>query len=73
MHTSNFEETLDQIVRKDSRYHRDAYSFVREALDHTQKAVAKGGRDASKQEVRHVSGQELLKASAAMPWNNSGP
>jgi uncharacterized repeat protein (TIGR04138 family) len=36
MHTANFDEGIDQIAAKDSRYHREAYHFVREALDYTQ-------------------------------------
>lgn len=42
MHTANFDEALDQIVQNDPRYHRDAYLFIREALDFTQKLVNKG-------------------------------
>jgi uncharacterized repeat protein (TIGR04138 family) len=55
MHEANFEETLDLILIKDSRYRRDAYLFVRDALDFTQKAAARERRDGL-----HVSGQELL-------------
>jgi uncharacterized repeat protein (TIGR04138 family) len=56
MQEQNFNEILDQILAKDSRYHRDAYAFVREALDHTQKNATKSNKNV----VRHVSGQELL-------------
>ena len=41
MHEANFEEGMEQILTKDPRYHRDAYLFVREALDHTQKTISK--------------------------------
>lgn len=56
MQEFTFEEAVELILTKDGRYHRDAYPFVREALDHTQKAVShdKRGR------MRHVTGQELL-------------
>ena len=47
---------LDVIVAKDSRYARDAYHFIREALDFTQKLISKE----NKGKVRHVTGQELL-------------
>ena len=69
MHTANFEEALDEILKKDPRYHRDAYRFVREALDHTQKMLSKGGKseprqgageESSEGKVRDVTGQELL-------------
>jgi uncharacterized repeat protein (TIGR04138 family) len=56
MHEVSIEETFEAILAKDPRYHRDAYLFVREALDHTQKTVVKENRD----KLRHVSGQELL-------------
>src|SRR6266498_3574531 len=60
MCAENFDKILDQIVVKDPRYHRDAYLFVREALDHTQRRAAKTVRGSAKQESKHVSGQELL-------------
>jgi uncharacterized repeat protein (TIGR04138 family) len=71
MHTSNFDEILNQIIQKDSRYHRDAYLFVREALDHTQKALGKAGRE-GKQEA-HVSGQELLEGIRSCALEQFGP
>src|SRR3974390_1030400 len=56
MHEVSFEEALELILAKDPRYTRDAYLFVREALDPTQQAVAK----LTLEDVRHVTGQELL-------------
>lgn len=50
-----FEEVLEQILAKDKRFPRDAYLFVREALDYTQKNIGKAGKG-----VKHVSGQQLL-------------
>jgi uncharacterized repeat protein (TIGR04138 family) len=73
MHTSNFDETLEQILQKDARYQRDAYLFVREALDHTQKMVAKATREGAKQEIRHVSGQELLEGVRVFALEQFGP
>jgi uncharacterized repeat protein (TIGR04138 family) len=58
MQEVSFEEGFQKIYAKDPRYPRDAYLFVREALDHTQKMVAK--RD-ERNRPRHVSGQELLE------------
>ena len=57
MQAPSFEETVEQTVAKDPRYRRDAYFFVREALEHTQKMI---GKLPKKKEVRHVTGQELL-------------
>lgn len=56
MQENNFEDVLNKILREDSRYGRDAYIFLREALEFAQKAISK----ANKQNVRHISGQELL-------------
>src|SRR5437660_464417 len=56
MQEISFEKALDQVCAKDSRYAREAYLFLREALDHTRKTVAKDGRGRR----RHVTGQELL-------------
>lgn len=83
MHTANFDEALDQIVQKDPRYHREAYLFVREALDHTQKIVNKGGKTEARQaaatedivegKVRHVTGQELLAGIRDYALDQYGP
>jgi uncharacterized repeat protein (TIGR04138 family) len=55
MHEANFEEGLEMILAKDPRYPRDAYLFVRDALDFTQKSAAREHRQGL-----HVTGQELL-------------
>ena len=69
MQETNFEETLETILKKDSRYHRGAYFFVREALDYTQKQVAKS----QKNKVRHIKGQELLEGIRACALEQFGP
>ncbi len=56
MQEVNFDETVEQIFAKDPRYARDAYAFLREALDFTQKIISKENHG----KVRHVTGQELL-------------
>jgi uncharacterized repeat protein (TIGR04138 family) len=56
MQEVSFEEALEIITIKDPRYPREAYLFVREALDHTQRTLARDRKDT----IRHVSGQELL-------------
>ena len=56
MQEINFDETVDLIIAKDPRFARDAYTFIREALDFTPKLAGKETRGA----IRHVSGQELL-------------
>jgi len=69
MQEINFDATLDNILAKDQRYHRDAYLFVREALDFTQKLVVKENRG----QVRHVSGQELLDGVRQFALQQFGP
>lgn len=69
MQTFSFDEVLERILAKDPRYPRDAYLFVREALDYTQKAVGKSPRD----EMRHVSGQELLHGIRDYALKQFGP
>lgn len=69
MQEINFDATLENILAKDSRYHRDAYLFVREVLDFTQKLVVKENRG----QVRHVSGQELLNGIKQLALQQFGP
>jgi uncharacterized repeat protein (TIGR04138 family) len=69
MQEINFDETVDFIVAKDTRFARDAYTFVREALDFTQKLAGKETRGA----IRHVSGQELLEGIRQFALQQFGP
>jgi uncharacterized repeat protein (TIGR04138 family) len=69
MHEPTFEEGLELILTRDPRYQRDAYLFVREALDHTQKAVTKDNKGLQ----RHVSGQELLGGIREFALTQFGP
>lgn len=69
MQEINFEETLETIRAKDPRYEREAYAFVREALDHTQKAIGKDNRG----RIRHVTGQELLAGIREFALAQFGP
>ena len=75
----NFDEELDKIVAKDPRYPRDAYLFLREALDHTQKIIGKTPKDdaprkpAKDDAPRHVSGQQLLEGIRDFALQEFGP
>jgi len=69
MHEVSFEEALAKIAAKDPRYHREAYLFVREALDHTQKTIGKDTRG----RARHVTGQELLAGIRDFALQQFGP
>jgi uncharacterized repeat protein (TIGR04138 family) len=69
MQELTFDTTLDLLLAKDARYQRDAYLFVKDALDHTQKLVAKQNRE----QMRHVSGQELLNGIRDFALSQFGP
>jgi uncharacterized repeat protein (TIGR04138 family) len=69
MQEINFDEAVDSIIAKDPRFARDAYAFVREALDFTQKLVVKEARGG----IRHVSGQELLNGIRKFALEQFGP
>jgi uncharacterized repeat protein (TIGR04138 family) len=69
MQEISFEEGLERIRAKDARYPHDAYRFVREALDHTQKTTGKDSRG----RPRHVSGQELLQGIREHALSQFGP
>lgn len=69
MQEVSFEEAFNRIRAKDPRYHRDAYLFVREALDHTQKTIGKDPRG----RTRHVTGQELLAGIRDFALQQFGP
>src|SRR5262245_18721072 len=67
MQEVSFERALELIRAKDPRFEDDAYAFVREALDHTQKTIGKSTR------IRHVSGQELLAGIRDYALTQFGP
>jgi len=69
MEELNFNAVLDKIVAADPRYHREAYDFVREALDFTQKVVAQSAKGSK----RHVKGQELLAGIRDFALAQYGP
>jgi uncharacterized repeat protein (TIGR04138 family) len=69
MQEVNFDEAVEQILAKDSRFSREAYVFVREALDYTQKLIGKENRGS----IRHVTGQELLDGIRQFALQQFGP
>jgi len=64
-----FDEALEQILARDSRFHRDAYHFLREALDYTQRNQPREPRA----KIRHVTGQELLDGIRRYALEQYGP
>src|SRR4051812_21709902 len=69
MQKIGFAEALDSIVATDPRYQRDAYVFLRDALDYTTKQQKKA-KGAS---VRHVAGPELLEGVRQYALKEFGP
>jgi uncharacterized repeat protein (TIGR04138 family) len=69
MQEVNFEDAVEIITIKDARYPREAYLFVREALDHTQRLLAREQQGG----IRHVSGQELLAGIKDYAATQFGP
>jgi uncharacterized repeat protein (TIGR04138 family) len=58
---------LAELLRRDRRYHRDAYFFVFEALRFAQEQLGIGGmgsqgEESDPDEERHVTGQQLCEA-----------
>lgn len=64
-----FPETLDQVTARDPRYHREAYLFLREALEFSQKRRRKTRAAAN----THVSAAELLEGFRAYALQQFGP
>jgi uncharacterized repeat protein (TIGR04138 family) len=73
MQANHLEDSLDAIVAKDPRYPREAYFFVREALDHTTKHVVRQGREGTRKESKHVTGQQLLEGIRQFALEQFGP
>ena len=69
MQKIGFAEALDSIVASDSRYQREAYVFLRDALDYTTKQQKK----ARGTTVRHVAGPELLEGVRQYALKEFGP
>ena len=70
MQAVDFDETIETIVVRDSRYAIQAYYFVREALDYTQKKLV---RNKKLQQPQHISGRELLEGTRQFTVKEYGP
>lgn len=69
MQEVDFDLVIEQVLARDPRYPREAYLFLRDALEHTQKLVARQ----AKGQARHVSGQELLHGIREYALEQFGP
>lgn len=74
MQEANFDEVLEKLLATDKRYQRDAYYFLREALDFTQKLVTKESRSGTRLAPgQHVTVQELLSGIRQFALAQYGP
>jgi len=78
MQQISFEEAVEQIIVKDKRYQRDAYQFVREALEHTRRILDRENKEpkTAKRETKeeqHVTGQQLLAGARDLALESFGP
>ena len=69
MQKIGFAEALDAIMARDPRYQREAYVFLRDALDFTTKQQKK----VKGTSVRHVAGPELLDGMRQYALKEFGP
>jgi uncharacterized repeat protein (TIGR04138 family) len=69
MQEEDFDEVIEQVLARDPRYPREAYLFLRDALEHTQQQVARQAKGT----VRHVTGQELLQGIREFALEQFGP
>lgn len=70
MQPIHFEEAVAKIVEKDPRYDREAYFFLRQALDFCHKIILKADKSAGE---RHVSVAQLLDAIRQFAIAQYGP
>lgn len=63
-----FDDAIAEIVERDPRFHPDAYSLLRDALDFTMRTIVK-----REDEERHVSGEELLDGFRRHALEEFGP
>ena len=73
MQQVNFDEIVERIAAQDARFQRDAYYFLREALDFTQKQHNKPRKSAPDAPGHHVTGQELLDGIRRFALQQYGP
>ena len=67
----SFSTTVDAIIARDPRFERDAYLFVRDALEFTTKQQKK--KSARSLPECHISGQQLLEGVRLYALSQYGP
>ena len=69
MQNASFAEALDAVIQRDSRYDREAYAFLRDALEFTLKKRRKSRRE----ESADVPAAELLDGFRLYALKECGP
>ena len=70
----DFDELLNPVLVADPRYTREAYHFVREALDFTQELIKRRGESLPRPALgHHITGQELLSGIKDFALVQFGP
>ncbi len=69
MQQTGFTEAIDEIVNKDPRFEREAYIFIREALDFTLRKLNKESTASN----RHVSAGEFVEGIRQYALQEFGP
>jgi len=71
---SFFNAKLAEVVKKDPRYSYEAYEFLFQALNHTQKVLGRDPvpDDTAAETKHHVSGPELLQGVRALALQEFG-
>ena len=72
MQDLEFSEIVGLICKEDSRFERQAYTFVRQALDHTVKELKRKNPERTGKSL-HVSGAELLQGIRLYALDQFGP
>ncbi len=72
MQDTEFSEIVELICKEDPRFGRNAYTFLRQALDYTVKDLKKRG-PARTGKSQHVSGPELLNGIREFALEQYGP
>lgn len=72
MQDLEFSEIVGLICKEDSRFERQSYMFVRQALDHTVKELKKKNPERTGKSL-HVTGAELLNGIRVYALDQFGP
>ena len=72
MQDLEFSEIVGLICKEDTRFDRKAYTFVRQALDHTVKELKRKSPERTGKS-QHVSGAELLQGIRIYALDQFGP